>query len=85
MNYKEERELLVPVGVNMKCMECEEGYLEVVDPNVQVSSTLAIWPPPKPTFEHVCTNDECDNRAYFENVYPGIEYDLLENVLKTES
>lgn len=77
--FHEEREPLIPIGVSMKCDMCDEGYLEIVDANQTTSSTIAIYPPPKPKYLHMCTNDLCDNQAYFEDVYPGIEYADLED------
>ena len=82
--FEEERIPMIPVGVNLKCNVCGDGYLEAINPNdtPRVSSTLAIYPPPVPTYEHICTNDKCVNRAYFEDVFPRIEYDDLENHLE---
>ena len=85
IHYEVESEILIPIGISLKCAVCNDGYLECVEPDgPQISNNLAIWPMPAPTYLHNCTNEECTNHGYFERQYPALDFEPYENHIETE-
>lgn len=74
---------LIPIGVHMRCGQCGTGYLESANEDLGPTYTIAVYPPPPPSFLHKCTEEGCDNQAYLEEEFPAIEYDLLENYVES--
>lgn len=80
-----EEQVMLPIIVSLKCATCQMGYYEFVDGDEKTYTASTAYPTEGNNYKHKCTNEECENIVFLEEIYPAIEYESIENIIESVS